>query len=178
MEPLQERKCEMNRFRHRTWWEEQELQVQPVEGKIQYLLSFEELVLQAISARAPLPGIFNRICTALDCQIGNVISLISLAAEDAEENDHIAMGATNFGLHTFHSARVNGRGDELLGSLRIYCCVLRCPTSRDLQFIERAICLTAIAITLANESNHQRADDRRRKPPKQGIVLECPVSVN
>jgi hypothetical protein len=168
----------MNKSRHRMWERAQKHKAQLVEEKVQYLLSFEELVLQAISAGAPLPGILNRISTALDCQIGNVISLISLAVEDAVEFDPIAMEATNFGLHTFRSARVLGPRDEVLGSLDVYCCVLRSPTSRELEFIERAICLASIAITLDNEPTHQRDGGRRRKPPRQGIVLEWPVSMN
>ena len=48
------------------------------DDKIQYLLSAEEQLLQAISARAPLPELLDKICSALDCQIGNVVSMISL----------------------------------------------------------------------------------------------------
>jgi hypothetical protein len=45
--------------------------------KAQYASSLEEHVLRSISARAPLPKVLNEICSVLDCQIGNVVSLIS-----------------------------------------------------------------------------------------------------
>ncbi len=39
----------------------------------------ERQILELISLRAPLAGILNRLCIAIDVQIGNVISLVSLA---------------------------------------------------------------------------------------------------
>jgi len=64
------------------------------DDKIEYLLSAEEQLLQSISIRGPLPKVLNRICSALDCQIGNVVSLISLPTDDASELAEIAMNAT------------------------------------------------------------------------------------
>jgi len=55
------------------------------DDKIQYLLSAEERLLQSVSTGAPLPEVLNEICNALDCQIGNVVSLISLPRDDASE---------------------------------------------------------------------------------------------
>jgi len=85
--------------------------------KIQYLLGAEEQLLQSISARAPLPEVLNGICSALDRQIGNVVSLISLPGDDASELAAIAMNAALFGLHTFCSAGLVAENDEVLGSL-------------------------------------------------------------
>jgi len=68
------------------------------EDKIQYLLSAEEQVLQSISTGAPLPGVLDGICSALDFQIGNVVSLISLPEDDPSELAAIAMDAAFFGL--------------------------------------------------------------------------------
>jgi len=116
------------------------------DGKIQYLLSAEEQLLRSISIRAPLPEVLNAICCALDCQIGNVVSLICLPGGDASEVAAIAMNAARFGLHTFCSERVVADNAEPLGSLKIYGTVQRSPSAEEFQFIERAKCLAAIAI--------------------------------
>jgi hypothetical protein len=44
-------------------------------------LAGERHILELIALGAPLPGILNRLCTALDVQIGNVISLVLLTGE-------------------------------------------------------------------------------------------------
>jgi len=66
------------------------------DNKIQYLLKTEEQLLQQIANRAPVPGVLNGICIALDCQIGNVVSLISLPAEGESELGSIATNAALF----------------------------------------------------------------------------------
>jgi hypothetical protein len=73
------------------------------DDEIQYLLSAEEQLLQSISARSPLPQVLNGICSALDCQIGGIISLISLATDDACDAAAIGTKAALFGLFIFHS---------------------------------------------------------------------------
>jgi hypothetical protein len=168
----------MNKFRYRIGEATQNHKTQWVEGKIQYVLGFEELVLQAISARAPLSGILNRICTALDCQIGNVISLISVAGEDAGGFAPLAREAALLGMHSFHCDRIFVQEEEMLGCLEMYCCVLRSPSSREMQWIERAKCLAAIAIKLTNEAHPQRSRDRRNNAPGEGPLPEGPVSMN
>jgi hypothetical protein len=148
------------------------------DDKIQYSLRAEEQILQAISARAPVPEILNEICNALDCQIGNVVSLISLPGGDASGLATIAMNAALFGLHTFCSEGVVAENDELLGSLEMYCSVPRSPSASEFQLIERAKCLAAIAIKLDNEADHQSNCGIRRNRPVRGRVLEWPVSMN
>jgi hypothetical protein len=76
------------------------------DDRIQYLWSAEERLLQLISTHTPLPKLLNEICSALDCQIGNVVSLISLPGGDDSELAAIAMNATLFGLHTFCSEEI------------------------------------------------------------------------
>ena len=39
----------------------------------------ERHILELISLGAPLPGILNKLCTAIDVQIGNVVSLVSIS---------------------------------------------------------------------------------------------------
>jgi hypothetical protein len=148
------------------------------EDKIQYLLGAEERLLQSISTGAPLPGALNGICSALDCQIGNVVSLISLPEDDPSELAAIAMHAAFFGLYTFCSEGVVAENNELLGSLEMYCSSPRSPSARESQWIERAKCLAAIAIKLDQEAAHQGNGDARENRPVRGRVLPWPVSMN
>jgi hypothetical protein len=119
--------------------------------KTQYLLSAEEQLLQSISARAPLAQVLNKICGALDCDIGNVVSLISPPEEDATDLADMAANAKNLGLYSFCSAGVLAENDELLGSLEMYSCVPRSPSLEEVQLIQRAACLAAIAIQRDDE---------------------------
>jgi hypothetical protein len=114
----------------------------------QFLLRAEEEILRAISVRAPLSELLNRICAALDYQIGNVVSLISLPSEDATVLAALAGNAQLFGLYTFCSADVVDGSREPLGSVETYSCLPRRPSLDEFQFIERATRLAATAITL------------------------------
>jgi len=125
------------------------------DDKIQYLLRAEESLLQSISARAPLAEILNGISSALDRQIGNVVSLVSLPSDDVSELATIAMNAAHFGLHTFSCEYIFAENDELLGSLEMYRTVPRSPSAGEFQLIERAKCLAAIAIKRHNDSIDQ-----------------------
>jgi hypothetical protein len=149
-----------------------------LDNKSQYLLSAEEQLLQSISTGAPLPEVLNGICSALDCQIGNVVSLISLPGDDASDLAEIAMNAALFGLYTFCSEGVVAENNELLGSLEMYCSVPRSPSTSEFQLIERAKCLAAIAIKLDQEADHQGNCGMRGNRPVRGRVLEWPVSMN
>ncbi len=148
------------------------------DDKIQYSWKAEERLLQSISNRAPLPKVLNEICSALDCQIGNVVSLISLPGDDAGELAAIAMNATLFGLHTFCSKGIVAENEELLGFLEMYSGIARCPTADEIQFIERAKCLAAIAIERHNEAGRHGRRGLSRNRPVRGRVIEWPVSMN
>jgi hypothetical protein len=148
------------------------------DDKVQYLLSAEEKLLQSISTRAPLPEVLNGICIALDFQIGNIVSLISLPGDDASDLAPIALNAAFFGLYAFCSERVVAENDELLGSLEMYSSVPRSPSASEFQLIERAKCLAALAIKLDNEANRRGICGLRENRPVREGVLEWPVSVN
>ncbi len=119
--------------------------------RIQFLRGAEEQILQSISACASLPEVLNEICSALDYQIGNLVSLISLRDDDASYLAAVALNASLFGLYPFCSASVVAGNHELLGSLEMYCCVPRNPSLDEFQLIERARYLAAIAITFHKE---------------------------
>ena len=120
----------------------------------------------------------NGICDALDCQIGNVVSLISLTGDDESDPAPIAMNAAFFGLYDFCSERVVSENDELLGALEMYCSVPRHPSASEFQLIEWAKCLAAIAIKLDKEADRKGNCGLRGDRPVRGRVREWPVSVN
>jgi hypothetical protein len=138
----------------------------------------EEQILERIFTRAALPGVLNGICSALDCQIGGVVSLVSLPGEDPSELTEIARNAALFGLSTICSADLFGEKDERLGSLSMYGCVPRSLSLRESRLIERARCLAALAIKLDMVLDQQRYGDLFGNRPVRGRVLPWPVSVN
>jgi len=148
------------------------------DDKIQYSLRAEEQLLQSISARRPLLEVLDGICSAINSQIGNMVSLISLPSDDVTDHSAIARMAALFGLHAFCSAGVVAENDELLGSLEMYCCVPRRPSVRELQLIERATCLAAIAITRQNDPSDRGYGCIPGNRRVRGGVLEWPVSRN
>ena len=149
-----------------------------LEDKIQYLLGAEEQLLQSISARAPLPEVLNGICSALDRQVGNVISLILLPEDDPTDLVPTALNAAFFGLYAFCSAGIVTENGEFLGSLDMYCSVRRTPSPMEIQWIERAKCLAALAIKLEDEADRQSNSGPRANRLARGSVLQWPVSVN
>jgi hypothetical protein len=102
---------------------------------IQYLLKGEEQILQSISARAPIYKILDDICSALDCQIGNTVSLISVPGNNLMSAAEVSSSAALFGLHIFLSVVIGADGVEELGSLEMYCCVLRNPSQVPLSLV-------------------------------------------
>ena len=148
------------------------------DDKIQYLIRAEERLLQSISARTPLLEVLDRICSAINSQIGNMVSLISLPGHDVTDHAAIARIAALFGLHAFCSSGVVAENDELLGSQEMYSCVRRSPSAREFQLIKRARCLAAIAIKRHNATNHHSYGCFHENRPVRGRVLEWPLSMN
>ncbi len=109
-------------------------------------LQGEHSILELISMSAPLPGVLNKLCSAIDLQIGNVVSIILPA--DGREHDlqAITRRALQYGLHVFWSASIPSRDENILGSFEMYCSVSRTPTPFELQLIQRVTHLAALAI--------------------------------
>jgi hypothetical protein len=118
-------------------------------GKKGALLPGEKSILELISMGAPLPGVLDKLCAAIDLQIGNVVSVI-LPADD-QELHAVTRNAVQFGLQVFWSASIPLRNEDVLGSLQMYCCVSRPPTPFELQLIERVTHLAALAIQRDND---------------------------
>jgi len=145
------------------------------EAKVQFSSRVEEQVLQSTSTETPLPKILNEICIALDCHIGNVVSLISLPEDDPVEVAAMALNAARFGLYAFCSEEIVGENAEPLGYLEMYCSLRRKPSAGEHQFIERAKCLAAIAIKSHHEAGQQGNCGNRPVPRR---LLEWPVPMN
>jgi GAF domain-containing protein len=148
------------------------------DDKIQYLMRAEEQLLQSIPACTPLLEVLDRICSAINSQIGNVVSLISLPHDDVTDHAEIARIAALFGLHAFCSAGVIAENGELLGSLEMYCCVPRSPSAWESQLIKRAACLSAIAIRHHHAANHHCLGCIHGNRTMRGRVLEWPLSMD
>jgi hypothetical protein len=154
------------------------MQLQHSDGRVHYLLEAEEQILRSIASRAAVPEILNEICTALDCQIGNMVSLISLPGDDVASSAEIASNAALFGLHIFSSTGIFGECGEELGSLEMYCCTERDPSTHEVKLIARAACLAAIAMERQTKSGHQADDCGPKKGPARGDARRWPVSMN
>ena len=144
-------------------------------GEVQYLLRAEEQLLHSISARIPLAEILRKICDALNSEMGNMVSLVSLPNDDANFAASIVKNAAIFGLHNFCSATVIGSNEELLGSIEMYCCTRRRPLLGEVRLIERATCLAAIAIHRHNAANGGGRSDSyiplAGRAPASGLIL-------
>jgi len=146
--------------------------------RIQYLLKTEEQILQSISARAPISTILDDICAALDCQIGNTVSLISVPGNNVMSAAEVSSSAALFGLHVFVSVVIRAESVEELGSLEMYCCVLRNPTPREFQLIERAVCLAAVAIKRYRETGNSGNCRMHGVRSARGYLPEPPTSMS
>ena len=121
---------------------------------MQTLLAGEGHLLELISTGAPLPQVLNKVCTALDVQVGNVVSLVLLADDESHTAHNIANAAVEFGLSVFSRTAILSPREELFGTLEVYCCFPRTPAPREDRLIQRAAYLAALAI-----QNHYRGRD-------------------
>jgi hypothetical protein len=110
----------------------------------------ENGILELISMGAPLADILNRLCAAVDLQIGNVVSVILLANAPAHDPQTIARSALKYGLSVFWTARIPAASNTLLATFEMYCCGSRAPTPAELQLIQRVTHLAALAIRREN----------------------------
>jgi hypothetical protein len=115
-------------------------------GKKQTDLHGEKDILDLISTGAPLAETLNNLCTAIDLQLGNIVSVMLLPDDTERDFKTIAHGALQFGLHLYWSADIALWDEDALGSFEMYCCVPRTPTAVELKLIQRATHLAAIAI--------------------------------
>jgi hypothetical protein len=117
---------------------------------LQTLLAGEGQLLELISEGAPLPQILDRVCTALDVHVGNVVSLVFLPDDDEHTLHTIAQTAAKFGLTAFSCTPILSTEEEFLGTLEMYCCFARRPSLGENGLIRRAAHLAGLAIQQFN----------------------------
>jgi hypothetical protein len=115
-------------------------------GNAQTLLAEEGQLLELISEGAPLPQVLDKVCTALDVQVGNVVSLVLFPCDEEHALHTIAQSAAEFGLTPFSCTAILSPSEEFFGTLEMYCCFPRKPTHSESELIERAAHLAALAI--------------------------------
>jgi hypothetical protein len=114
------------------------------------LLAAEGQLLEMISAGAPLPQVLDKVCTALDVQLGNVVSLVFFPDDEEHTRHAIEESAARFGLTAFSCAPILSPEQEFLGTLEMYCCISRRPSLSESVLIQRAVRLAALAIQQSN----------------------------
>jgi hypothetical protein len=117
---------------------------------LQTLLAGEGQLLELISEGAPLPQILDKVCTALDVHVGNVVSLVFLPDDDEHTLHTIAQTAAKFGLTAFSCTPILSTEEEFLGTLEMYCCFSRRPSFGENGLIQRAAHLAGLAIQQFN----------------------------
>jgi hypothetical protein len=149
---------------------------QQFDGSRRSQLAGERHILELISLGTPLPSILNKLCAAIDFQVGNVVSVL---LPDGGENHpcSVSRSATRVGLHLFSSTDIFSRDMVFLGTLQIYGCDPRRPTRREIQLIELVVHLAALAL------QRQKADENCERLPKRPVSkidssLERPPYIN
>lgn len=115
-------------------------------NNVQTLLAGEGQLLEMIFEGAALHQILDRVCTALDVQVGNVVSLVFLPDDEEHTLHAIEESAARFGLSAFSCTPILSAEKEFLGTLEMYCCFSRAPNLDERALIERATQLAALAI--------------------------------
>jgi len=151
---------------------------QLAEHERQFTLKEEEQILHAVSARAPIAETLNNICAALDCQIGNTVSLVSVPGPEAPSAAEGTRAATLLGLYVFYSAKLLGDLGEELGSLEVYCCGPRVASAEELRLLDRAQRVAAVAIDREIKAALRAGLRISENRPVQRRVLEWPVSAD
>lgn len=123
----------------------------------QTVLAGEEQLLELISTDVPLSLVLDKVCTALDVELGNIMS-VALFLDDEDHFSHeLSRLAALFGLSIFSTTAILSQSGQLLGTLETYCCCSRSPTTPELNLIERAAQIAALAIQLRSDAGDSGA---------------------
>jgi len=126
----------------------------PQESETIQTLQFSEgHMLELISTGAALSDVLDKICTALDVQMGNAMSLVLFLDDDEHFTHTMAQNAAECGRSLFSCTAILSPSDELLGTFEIYSCFPRGPTRNENMLIERATYLAALAIQLYDHAS-------------------------
>jgi hypothetical protein len=145
---------------------------------IQTLQFSEDHVLELISTGAVLPDVLDTICTALDVQMGNAMSVVLFLDDDEHFTHTVAQYAAECGLSLFSCTAILSPCDELLGTFEIYSYFPRGPTRNENTLIERATYLAALAIQLYNHAQDSESPSSAWKGTLGRSSREEPHSEN
>ncbi len=138
-------------------------------------LAGERHIVELISLGAPLPGILNKLCTLIDVQIGNVVSLILLEGTEENHGYQISQSALQAGLNVFSSTGIFSHDKTLLGVLEIYGCDSRCMTPDENRLIERVVHLAAIALHCHGDDEDFDRPSKRSRSGMPGSFEKPPL---
>ncbi len=123
---------------------------------MQTFLTGEEQLLDLVSTGATLSYVLDKVCRALDVQLGNIVSVALLLHDEEHSSHELARNAVLFGLTSFCSTAILSPSGELLGTLETYCCCPKSPSRVEQNLFERAAQIASLAIQF-----HIHADDSR-----------------
>ena len=146
--------------------------------RIQFLKIAEKEIQVSIFAGVPVPELLNRICGALDCEIGNVVSFVSVFDDETRDSGALAEKAKRFGLHMFSSVEIVSVNRGLLGQLEMYSSELRSPTDRELDTIKRGAWLAAIAIDSAQVPPETEEMPNLERHSARAAIWDCSETVH
>ena len=106
------------------------------------------------------------------------MTLISVPGNKVMSAAEVSSSAALFGLHIFVSVVIGAESVEEFGSLEMYCCASRNPSPGELQLIERAVCLAAVAIKRFLETADGSKCRMHGVRSARGYLPEPPTSVN
>jgi len=138
-------------------------------------LAGERHIIELISLGAPLPGILNKLCTMIDVQIGNVVSLILFPETEENHGCSNIQSALQVGLNVFSSTGIFSRDKSLLGILEIYGCDPRRFTPDENGLIERVVRLAAIALQRRGDDQDFDKPSRRPRSGTPGLFEKPPL---
>lgn len=145
---------------------------------VQTFLAGETQLLELISEGAPLPQILERVCAAIDTQLGTTVSLV-LLPDDAEHTLHtFERSAATFGLTPFSCTPILSTEAEFLGTLETYSCFPRTPNHIESALIEQAANLAAVAIEHCNLDVSAESCSLDWNGATRGIPHEKPPLIN
>jgi hypothetical protein len=138
-------------------------------------LAQERQIFEMIALGAPLPVILNKLCTMINLQVGNVISVVSLPDKRGSHFDPNPQTAIQIGLDVFSSTGIFSRSKTLLGILEIYTCDSRPPAPNENQLIERVARLAAIALQRQKDLERERSSRNSRMEIDADIIHKPPL---
>jgi hypothetical protein len=141
-------------------------------------LAGERQILELISLGAPLPTILNRLCSAIDVQIGNVASVLSPPDQDENHFYFQTQSAMRMGLYVFWSHRILSRDRAFLGTIKIYRCDSRQPTRHEHTLIERMSHLAGIALQRHEDEQYLEKPSGSAKGGMTGAFERPPFVIN